>query len=79
MATELEIKKARLARLQTALDDILLGNRLTSGDVDGVGNASFQSVSVKAIKEEISKLQREIAFLEGKKGRMFGTPRIGGV
>jgi hypothetical protein len=72
--TELEKKKECLAKYEEALDEILLGNRLTKGDVDGVGNAEFQSVSPEFLKKRIREIKGEIARLEGRRIRISGTP-----
>jgi len=77
--TELQEKKQRLAKLEAAHDSILFGDRLTKGDVDGVGNAEFQAVNPKLLKIEIRELKGEIARLEGRAFRISGTPtNIGG-
>ena len=76
--TELETQKARLERLESAYDDMLLGNRLNKGDVEGLGNAEFQSVSATTLQTEIIKTKRKIARLQGKSSRMIGTPNVRG-
>ncbi|MCP4355135.1 MAG: hypothetical protein GY793_05795 [Proteobacteria bacterium] len=50
--TRLDKLKARCEKLETAFDKVLLGNRLTKGDVEGLGNAKFQTVSAKTIEAE---------------------------
>lgn len=74
--TELETQKARLERLESAYDDMLLGNRLNKGDVEGLGNAEFQAVSATTLQTEIIKTKRKIARLQGKPSRMVGTPNV---
>ncbi|HAG53147.1 MAG TPA: hypothetical protein DCL21_05105 [Alphaproteobacteria bacterium] len=77
MATiqELETKRAKYV---AAIDEIILGQRLIKGDVDGVGNAEFQTPSIKAIKAEIADIDRQLARLKRRRYRGGGTPRIGG-
>lgn len=72
---ELETRKARLL---VALDDVLVGDRLTKGDVDGLGNAEFQTANPTAIKAEIADIDRQLARLKRRRYRGGGTPRIGG-
>jgi len=77
--TELEKELARLERLESAYDDVLIGNRLTKGDVEGLGNAEFQAVSATTLQTEIIKTKRKIARLQGKSSRICGTPSVGGL
>lgn len=74
--TELEKLKVRLEKLEQAYDELLLGNRLSKGDVEGLGNAEFQTVSAKTIEAEIIKVKRQIAQVEGKTSRICGTPSL---
>lgn len=76
--TKLEELKARLERLESAYDDMLLGNRLNKGDIEGLGNAEFQTVSATTLQTEIIKTKRKIARLQGKSSRISGTPSVGG-
>jgi len=74
--TRLEKLKIRLEKLETAYDEVLLGNRLSKGDIEGLGNAEFQTVSAKTIEAEINKVKRQIAQLEGRSSRICGTPTL---
>jgi len=73
MATIQELKERR-QKFQDALDGLLLGDRLTSGDSDGMGSASFQTVSPQALEKAIFKIDQQIAKLEGRSLRFCGTP-----
>jgi hypothetical protein len=72
--TKLEEKKLKLAKLEDALDSIALGERLTKGDVDGLGTAEFQTASPAFLERRIRQLKQEIAKAEGRAFRISGTP-----